>query len=258
VNNQKLENLLNLALDADENERERSEILDVGYDPIEKEWELIVKYSGDIDMIRPLVVDMTVLLNEYMIVTVRESVIDQLSAIPQVEYIEKPKRLYFQIANGKRVSCIDSVQGSRFGLSGKGVLIGMIDSGIDYSLDAFLKADGSTRIRYLWDQTNGKEYISEEINQALSAGNLAERYRIVPSVDSSGHGTAVAGIAAEVASESELIVVKMGLPRQEGFPRTTELMEGIDYLVRQAVQMGKPIAINISFGNNYGSHEPYN
>lgn len=58
VNNQKLENLLNLALDADENERERSEILDVGYDPIEKEWELIVKYSGDIDMIRPLVVDM--------------------------------------------------------------------------------------------------------------------------------------------------------------------------------------------------------
>ena len=99
MNNQKLENLLNLALDADENERERSEILDVGYDPIEKEWELIVKYSGDIDMIRPLVVDMTVLLNEYMIVTVRESVIDQLSAIPQVEYIEKPKRLYFQIAN---------------------------------------------------------------------------------------------------------------------------------------------------------------
>ena len=48
MNNQKLENLLNLSLDADENERERSEILDVGYDPIEKEWELIVKYSGDI------------------------------------------------------------------------------------------------------------------------------------------------------------------------------------------------------------------
>ena len=254
MNNQKLENLLNLALDADENERERSEILDVGYDPIEKEWELIVKYSGDIDMIRPLVVDMTVLLNEYMIVTVRESAIDQLSALPQVEYIEKPKRLYFQIANGKRVSCIDSVQGSRYGLSGKGVLIGMIDSGIDYSLDAFLKADGSTRIRYLWDQTNGKEYISEEINQALSAGNLAERYRIVPSVDSSGHGTAVAGIAAEVASESELIVVKMGLPRQEGFPRTTELMRGVDYVIRKSIELGMPVALNISFGNSYGAH----
>lgn len=61
-----------------------------------------------------------------------------------------------------------------------------------------------------------------------------------------------------VAYESELLVVKMGNARENSFPRTTELMEGIDYLVRQAVQMGKPIAINISFGNNYGSHEPYN
>lgn len=259
MNNQKLENLLNLSLDADENERERSEILDVGYDPIEKEWELIVKYSGDIDVIRQLVMDMTVLLNEYMIVTVRESVIDQLSALPQVEYIEKPKRLYFQIANGKRVSCIDTVvQGSRLGLSGKGVLIGIIDSGIDYSLDIFLKADGSTRIRYLWDQTNGKEYMSKEINQALNAGNLEERYRIVPGVDSSGHGTAVAGIAADVAPESELIVVKMGLPRQEGFPRTTELMRGVDYVIRKSIDLGMPVAVNISFGNSYGAHEPYN
>ncbi|MEQ2547867.1 S8 family peptidase [Dorea ammoniilytica] len=255
MNNQKLENLLNLSLDADENERERSEILDVGYDPIEKEWELIVKYSGDIDVIRPLVMDMTVLLNEYMIVTVRESVIDQLSALPQVEYIEKPKRLYFQIANGKRVSCIDTVvQGSRLGLSGKGVLIGIIDSGIDYSLDIFLKADGSTRIRYLWDQTNRKEYMSKEINQALNAGNLEDRYRIVPGVDSSGHGTAVAGIAADVAPESELIVVKMGLPRQEGFPRTTELMRGVDYVIRKSIDLGMPVAVNISFGNSYGAH----
>lgn len=55
--------------------------------------------------------------------------------------------------------------------------------------------------------------------------------------------------------ESELLVVKMGNARENSFPRTTELMEGIDYLVRQAVQMGKPIAINISFGNNYGSHQ---
>lgn len=254
MNNQKLENLLNLSLDATENEREQSEILDVGYDPIEKEWELIIKYSGDTDVIRPFVVDMTVLLNEYMIVTVRETMIDRLSALPQVEYIEKPKRLYFQIANGKRVSCIDTVQGSRFALSGTGVLIGIIDSGIDYSLDAFRRSDGSTRIRYLWDQTNGNEYISEEINRSLSAESPADRYRIVPSIDSSGHGTAVAGIAADVAPESELIVVKMGLPRQEGFPRTTELMRGVDYVIRKSIELGMPVAVNISFGNSYGAH----
>lgn len=92
---------------------------------------------------------------------------------------------------------------------------------------------------------------------------------LIPSGDFSGHGTAVLGIAAGngrasdgvnrgVAYESEILVVKMGNAGTNSFPRTTELMEGIDYLVRQASAMGKPIAINISFGNNYGSHEPYN
>ena len=88
--------------------------------------------------------------------------------------------------------------------------------------------------------------------------------------DTSGHGTAVAGIAAGngrgsegrryrgVAPEAELVVVKMGAPRKGGFPRTTELMQGVDYIVRTALAMGKPVAVNISFGNTYGSHEPYN
>ena len=61
-----------------------------------------------------------------------------------------------------------------------------------------------------------------------------------------------------VAYESDLLVVKMGIPRENSFPRTTELIQGIDYLVRQALTMGRPMAINLSFGNNYGSHEPYN
>ena len=91
---------------------------------------------------------------------------------------------------------------------------------------------------------------------------------LIPSRDFSGHGTAVLGIAAGngrasggvnrgVAYKSDLLVVKMGNARENSFPRTTELMEGIDYLIRQAVKMGRPIAINISFGNNYGSHELY-
>ena len=57
-----------------------------------------------------------------------------------------------------------------------------------------------------------------------------------------------------VAYESDLLVVKMGIPRQDSFPRTTELMQGVDYLVRQAIRLGRPIALNLSFGNNYGSH----
>ncbi len=280
MENQKLENLLNLAIDASEEERERSQILEVGYNPIDREWDLIIKYSGNLEEVRELASRVTELLSEYAVITIRESLIDRLAELPQVEYVEKPKRLYFQAANGRRVSCIDSVQGTRFELYGQGTLVAVIDSGIDYTLPDFRNADGSTRIRYLWDQSIpgealGAEYSAEQINEALQAQTPELRRELVPSVDTSGHGTAVAGIAAGngrgsligtdterqrfgtyagVAPESELIVVKLGTPRQEGFPRTTELMLGVDYAVRKAIELGMPMAVNISFGNSYGAH----
>ncbi len=280
MQNQKLENLLNLAMDATEEERERSQILEVGYNPIDREWDLIIKYSGNLEEVREMASRVTELLNEFAVITIKESMIDRLTELPQVEYIEKPKRLYFQAANGRRVSCIDSVQETRFGLYGQGTLVAVIDSGIDYTLPDFCNADGSTRIRYLWDQsapgeTLGTEYSSEQINEALQAQSSELRRELVPSMDTSGHGTAVAAIAAGngrggftgtevekqqfglyagVAPKSELIIVKLGTPRQEGFPRTTELMLGVDYAVRKAIELGLPMAINISFGNSYGSH----
>lgn len=284
MTDQNVENLLNLALDATEEEREKSLNLDVGYYPIEKEWELIVKYSGSLEEVREFALQLTELRNEYAIVTVRESDIQRLAQIPQIEYIEKPKRLYFQVENGRRVSCIDPVQDTRFmqlqnqsvGLFGNGVLVAVLDSGIDYVNDDFRLEDGRTRIYRLWDQTIsgnppqgyaiGSEYTQETINEALGNGSREEMLRVVPSTDISGHGTAVAGIAAGngrgsgsryrgVASQSELIVVKLGRPREEGFPRTTELMMALNYVVEQALAVQKPVAVNISIGNTYGSHD---
>ena len=151
----------------------------------------------------------------------------------------------------------------------------MTQEGIDYSHPDFRNQDGSTRIIKLWDQSIqgnppkgyviGKEYTREQINAALEADTRAERERLLPSRDLSGHGTGVMGIAAGngrasdgvyrgVAYESELLVVKLGTSREGGVPRTTELMQGIDYVLRQAVALGKPVALNLSFGNNYGSH----
>lgn len=210
--------------------------------------------------------EVTELQNEYAIVTVREDRIEQLAALTEVEYIEKPKRLFFEVENGRRVSCIDAVQGSRFSLSGQGVLVGVIDSGIDYTLPDFQTEGGETRIRALWDQSLGEEYSREKINEALKSQAPEDRREKLPSVDVSGHGTAVAGIAAGngrgsggryagVAPESELIVVKLGSAKKDGFPRTTELMRGLDYVIRKAVEFQMPVAVNISFGNTYGSHD---
>lgn len=294
---QKIENQLNLALSITEEERQKSESLDIGYDLEEKEWELIVKYSGTLERVRTRAVYVTELTGGYAIIQIKESQIKELAAFPEVEFIEKPKSLYFQVENGRRVSCIDEVQAASsfssigqeglednqqkkqsFPLLGKDVLIGIVDSGIDYENPDFRNADGTTRILALWDQTlqNGKppqgyhigtEFTSEQINEALRMEVREERYRIVPSRDTSGHGTAVAGIAAGngrgskngkyrgVAPEAGLLIVKMGGAGETGFPRTTQLMRGVDYIVRKAEELKKPVAINISFGNTYGSHD---
>ena len=274
---QKLENLLNLALDADQGERERSEELDVGYDKEENVWELIVKYSGTLEAVRQTARSVTELLNGYAVIVIEEERIGQLAQLPEVEFIEKPKKLYFQTDVGRQVSCIDIVQDMPLSLRGKGTLIGIVDSGIDYENAEFRNEDGTTRIVSLWDQSvNGRppagylagtEYTREQIDAALATEDKEVRRQMVKTSDVSGHGTAVAGIAAVngrgsegrrfrgAAPEAELIIVKMGAPREGGFPRTTELMRGVDYIVRKAVELRRPVAINISFGNTYGSHD---
>ena len=286
---QKIDNLLNLAMDATPQERAKSENLNVGYDSTTRLWDVIVKYSGPESGLGGVGIQVVPLLGGYAVVTLPESEIDAYSDREQVEFIEKPKRLYFETFEAREASCILPVQSGTDGLSGEGILVGVVDSGVDYFHPDFRNEDGSSRILRLWDQSiegnppegyvTGTEYTKEEIDKALALGETEGRRLValhieeapvarplIPSRDFSGHGTAVLGIAAGngrasdgvnrgVAYKSDLLVVKMGNARENSFPRTTELMEGIDYLIRQAVKLGKPIAINISFGNNYGSHQ---
>ena len=271
---QKIDNLLNLAMDATPREREKSRNLNVGYQKETRLWEVIVKYSGQEEGLSGEGISVVPLLGGYAVVTIPEREIDAFSRRIQVEFVEKPKKLYFATAQGKRASCISSVQIGREGLSGEGILVGAADSGIDYFHPDFRNEDGTTRILKLWDQTvpgnppkgyaTGSEYTEEEINEALSLSETEGR-RLVPVRDISGHGTAVLGIAAGngrassgenrgVAYKSGILAVKLGIPREDSFPRTTELIQAVDYLVRQSLEMGMPMAINLSFGNNYGSH----
>lgn len=284
--NQKLEELLQLALQTPEETRVRTEELNVGFDTETRSWELIVKYHGSLDILKELDIQVEYLIAGYAILTVPEQLVDRMVELEQIEYVEKPKRYFYEVEAPTDNSCIAQVMFRDPFLTGAGTLIAVLDSGIDYRMPEFRKEDGSTRIRYLWDQTLrpdetavqgeedpnlsrrppegyriGVEFDADQINQALAASGM-EQFALLPSVDASGHGTAVAGIAAGnspayhgAAPEAELLIVKLGLPDATSFPRTTEIMRGVTYAIRKGIALQKPLVINLSFGNTYGAHD---
>ena len=128
--NQKLEALLNLALEIEDAQREKSGQLGVGFSESTGKWELIVKYNGDIGRLQSNVIQVEELIAGYAIVTIPESLIDTFTQLDEVEYVEKPKRLYFSTLQGKQASCIFPVTVRDPYLTGKGVLVAVIDSGI--------------------------------------------------------------------------------------------------------------------------------
>lgn len=278
MNNEKLDNLLNLALNATVREREESRELNVGFDAASQTWQVIVKASGGLGQIEEQYpnVQVQTLLNGYAILTVPQELLEELSQRPEIEYMEKPKRLFFAVNEGRQASCLNSLQSEQGisalpgrvpeGLYGKGILVAVIDSGIDYSHPDFRNEDGTTRIVELWDQDLDQVFEAAQINEALRQEGELARYAIVPSRDLSGHGTHVAGIACGngrasgglyrgMAPQAPMLIVKLGNSDPDGFPRTTELMQAVDYVLRRAASLGLPVAVNLSFGNNYGSHD---
>ena len=271
---QKLENLLNLSMEVTEGEREQSLELPVGV--VEDRWELIIKYHGDLrEALRrsgfPETLQAEYLLSGYAILTAGRGEIERLSSLPEIDYIEKPKALYegeITIRQGSLASCVQEVTDRGLRLSGQGCLVGVPDSGIDYKNSAFLDSWGQSRILYLWDQTlqadeerglmppegfyHGVEFTKEQLDQSISSGEEL-------TFDRSGHGTGVAAIAAGsegVAPEASLLIVKLGTGSgAEGFSRTTELMRAVSWILRKAQTLGMPLAVNISYGSTYGSHD---
>lgn len=283
ANSQKQENLLNLALDSTEEERVQSEILNVGFDESTRRWEVIVKYHGDLERIANEEIDVEILLAGYAIVTLPEKYMEALADMEETEYIEKPKSLTYGLFEAKENSCIYPSLQQEKNLTGQGVLMAIIDSGIDYLLPDF-QFNGESRILYLWDQSQppdetkgqhtpagfrvGTEFNKAQIDAAIQAatktGNRREALQIVPQQDTSGHGTGVAAVAASsnssillkgVASGCELLIVKLGTTPENDFPGTTQLMRGITYALRKALELNRPLVINLSYGNSYGSHD---
>ncbi|MBE5961192.1 MAG: peptidase [Lachnospiraceae bacterium] len=169
-------------------------------------------------------------------------------------------------------------------LLGSGVLIGIVDTGIDYQNPLFQYADGTTRIYSIWDQNiqtgnlpegfvYGSEYTKEEINEALRQENPLDT---VPSTDTNGHGTFMAGIAAGnideendftgVAPLSELVIVKMKPAKQylrdyfyiredATVYQETDIVMGVKYLINVAQRVKRPLVICLGVGTNSGGHD---
>lgn len=281
MDSQKIENLLNLSLSVSAEEREESPLLRAGFDILSNTWEIIVKYQGDIEQYESDLIQIEPLIAGYAIVTLPDALLEDFVALPEIEYVEKPKPFYFQDITALRESCISTVTNGAPFLTGKGVLVAILDSSIDFYNENFRKGDGSSRIEALWDQSlapdaelgrvspegfqTGVEFTKEQIDVALASGNETEVRRLIPTIDVSGHGTAVAGILAAggtteepfrkgVAPEASLLIVKLGAQRDNAFPRTTEIMRGVTYALRKARELQMPLVINLSFGNTYGDH----
>lgn len=306
--NQKIENLLNVSLDATREELESSESLSTGFNWRDNTWEIIVRYTGNLENIKANYnVYVRELLFNYAIIVTDKATIELISQEPQIVYVEKPKSLYFQLERAKSAACASNVRVGQPGaygyknisrninesisentsgnigsgqtghgiggiadngiqyLSGKGVITAIIDTGIDIYSSEFRNADGSTRILDIYDQTLQREYSAADIDAFIGKDRNVytgrdisqEENEEIPAFDNIQHGTNVAVIAcgkSGVAYESDIIVVKMGYSYNNQFPRTTSLMDAIDYIIRKAMEYNRPVAINISYGMNYGDH----
>lgn len=263
--NQKLEDQLSLALDTPARMREKSDNLDTGYAPEENTWELIVKYNGNLDRLTGGI-RVEPLIAGYAIVTIPENLIGAFSRMEEIEYIEKPKKLYPQVTAGLGASCfyplLQPVSGKA--LSGQGVYMAILDSGIDYTDPMFRYADGTTKIAWLWDQ--GKRADAEkgekppqgfftgvEYSRKMLNANLQKNSERL-TTDVTGHGTNVAKIAVQGAPESELIVVKLDTARGT-YPSTVSLLRAFTYVAKKSQAENVPVAINLSYGNTYGAHD---
>lgn len=169
-------------------------------------------------------------------------------------------------------------------LRGQGVLLGFLDTGIDYTNPIFQNADGTTRIVSLWDQTiqsgyppegflYGTEFTREQINLALQNENP---FDIVPSKDEIGHGTMVAGIAGGndvpesnfygIATGAEYVVVKMKeakeyfkkfifVPEDAVVYQENDLSFALEYLTHAATRLSKPLVICVAVSSPEGAHD---
>lgn len=247
--------------------------------------DLLIGYYGNLSMLDQFV-DATVdLINsEFAVVHVPASQITN-SAVYEFGYSSIPSLFGLISRESLEASGVPQIRSlPNFNLLGQGVLMGIIDSGIDYTNPIFRNEDGTSRIELIWDQTissennettvnYGSEFTKEQIDEALQS---EDPLAMVPSTDEVGHGTMVAGIAgggevpesgfSGVAPEVEFVVVKLKpakrvikdffrIPEEAIAYQETDILFGIEYLLNAARRLNKPMVICLALGTSQGAHD---
>jgi subtilisin family serine protease len=187
-----------------------------------------------------------------------------LPGIERVRVAERCKPNLDQSAPDVGVTSLRTLPPPAFtGQTGAGVLVGVVDTGIDYTHPDFQKADGTTRLVSIWDQfapgtpPPGFSYGAEWLPPSINAGTANE-------IDTEGHGSHVMGIAAGdgsatgnaqpaftyagVAPEADLCMVKTTFA-------TTDIVDGVNYIFQKAASLGKQAVVNLSLGTQEGPHD---
>lgn len=247
--------------------------------------DFFINYSGDLSVLEQYRNDTVYIINFFFAIVhlpvsqMTEDIISKMgyAAIPSLFGLDSEASL--EASGILRIRSIPN-----FDLKGGGVLIGIVDTGIDYTNSIFQFADKTTKISSIWDQTiisdkipenlpYGTEYNREQINEALKSENP---FSVVPSKDEIGHGTMVAGIAAGnevpesgfygVAPDSELVIVKLKpakpylkhffrLPENALAYQENDLIFGLQYLLNYAAKVNKPIVLCVTLDTSQYAHD---
>ena len=241
-------------------------------------WEVIVQYVNTLETLKKnLNLEVYDLGQGFAQVMMRKVMIGNLSDDPNIIFISLPQPMTYTAIDLAEVCAEEtSLPTGNYQITGKGFLLAIVDSGIDYTHPDFIKDDGTTRIKSIWDQggdgeppegfSDGTVYTEEQINEALKAPNQAQSLTIVPAIDELGHGTALAGVAGGngrasvgrrnkgMAPECDFLIVKVKNMNGTSGPRDIDIMQGVYFAIQEAKKMQKPLVILLGSGYNTGSH----